>query len=147
MAMITCANVETFVKAVQDNANAYYGALSTKDNSLILTMTYTNVGDKVNCPFYKAYKIIEELGAEKRLAFNDNGIGLKQITAHVVKFKIIMQDDWYVRAVLNDAYPHLKLEDKSFISGIIKKAIHAANFRTVDEWKQEADFQMWNGCF
>ena len=143
MAMITCANVDKFVKAVQGNMNAHYGALVVDSNSLILTMTYKNVGDKINCPFYKSYKIIEELGAEKRFTFNDNGIGLKQITVYVVKFKIIMQDDWYVRAVLNDAYPHLKLENKSFISGIIKKAIHAANFRTVDEWKQEADFQMW----
>ena len=145
MAMITCANVDNFVKAVQENMNAHYGALSTEGNSLILTMTYKNVGDKINCPFYKSYKIIEELGAEKRLAFNDNGIGLKQITVYVVKFKINMQDDWYVRAVLNDAYPHLKLEDKSFISGIIKKAIHAANFRTVDEWKKEAEYQLWCG--
>lgn len=143
--MITCANVEKFVNDVDTNAAAYCGALSTVGNSLVLTMTYKNVGHKINCPFYKSYKIIEEKVPEKRFAFNDNGIGLKQITVHVVKFKIHMQDDWYVRAVLNDAYPHLKLESKGFVSGIIKKAIHAANFRTAEEWKQEADYQMWCG--
>lgn len=145
--MITCGNVEKFVKAVQENNNAWYGALGMEGNFLTLTMNYQNMGDKVNCPFYKAYPIVEELPVEKMLSLTGEGCGFKMIYVRCVKFKIHMQDDWFVRAVLNDAYPHLKLENKSFISGIIKKAIHAANFHTVDEWKQEADFQMWNGCF
>lgn len=145
MAMITCVNVEKFVKAVQENANAWYGALGMDGNFLTLTMNYQNVIVKVNCPFYKTYTIVEELPVEKMLSLTGEGHGFKMINVHRVEYRITLQDDWYVRAVLNDAYPHLKLEDKSFISNIIKKAIHAADFRTTAEWKQEADYRLWCG--
>ena len=145
--VITSENVNAFVESVTaQKALAKYVRVShVRDNLLMVELGFENKESNAVIDEYSAWVKHNDEKLELWLT----GELSKESPCGIIGYNItkedhfvVMDDDWYVRAVVCDAFG-LTNKDDILVSKLITKAINAAGFYTQEEHERMAQDAMF----